>query len=101
MMEAIDAICERQVAISRRNNMSTLMKDSFVTNCMKEGSQAAMERALIEAYLKGRGYSLKMLQKLPPEEVKILMTEACEYAALRLAQVESTARFRDKIHGAA
>jgi hypothetical protein len=79
--------------------MSKLTKENFVDDCVGEGSQAAMERALIEAYLKGKGYSLRDLQKLPEEQAKALMKEACEYASLRLAQVESSARFRDKIQG--
>jgi hypothetical protein len=79
--------------------MSELAIENFVDDSVKEGPQAAMERALIEAYLKGKGYSLKELQKLPKEKAKSLMTEACEYASLRLAQVESTAHFRDKIEG--
>ena len=79
--------------------MSELDKENFVDDCVKEGPQAAMERSLIEAYLKAKGYSLKDLQKLPEEQAKTLMVEACEYASFRLAQVESMARFREKIEG--
>jgi hypothetical protein len=81
------------------NTMSKLDKENFVDDCVKEGPQAAMEKSLIEAYLKAKGYSLKDLQTLPREQAKALMKEACEYASLRLAQVESSARFRDKIQG--
>jgi hypothetical protein len=83
---------------ARENIMSKLEKENFVDERGKEGPQAAMEKALIEAYLKAKGYSLKDLHELPEEQAKALMTEACEYASLRLAQVESTAHFRDKIH---
>ena len=79
--------------------MSELNNEEFIKKCLQEGPQAAMEKALIEAYLKAKGYSLKDLQDLPEEQAKKLMTEACEYASLRLAQVESTVHFRDKIHG--
>jgi hypothetical protein len=82
---------------ARENIMSELDKENFVDDCVKEGPQAVMEKALIEAYLKAKGYSLKGLQELPKEQAKALMIEACEYASLRLAQVESTAHFRDKI----
>ncbi|MCB9419503.1 MAG: hypothetical protein H6667_06855 [Ardenticatenaceae bacterium] len=79
--------------------MSKLDKDEFVERCIREGPQAAMEKSLIEAYLNAKGHSLKELQELPKEQARALMVEACEYACLRLAQVESTARFRDKIQG--
>ena len=79
--------------------MSELDQVNCVDERDKEGPQAAMEKALIEAYLKAKGYSFSGLQELPKEQAKALMTEACEYASLRLAQVESTAHFRDKIRG--
>jgi hypothetical protein len=79
--------------------MSTLDKENFVDDCVKKGPQAAMERSLIEAYLEAKGYSLKKLQELPKAQATALMREACGHASLRLAHVESTARFRDKIEG--
>ena len=84
---------------ARENIMSELDKENCVDELDKEGPQAAMEKALIEAYLKAKGYSLKGLSELPKEQARELMLEACEYASLRLAQVESTAHFRDKIRG--
>lgn len=77
--------------------MSNLDKENFIDDCVKKGPQAAMERSLIEAYLEAKGYSLKKLQELPKEQAKVLMKEACEYASLQLAQIESKARFRNKI----
>lgn len=64
---------------------------------VKEGPQAAIEKELIEQYLQSKGYSFKELCKLPEDEAKALMIEACKYASLKLAQVESTARFRETI----
>jgi len=41
---------------------------------------------------------MEELRKLPEEEAKSLMREACRYATLRLAEVESRARFQREIH---
>ncbi|MFZ0546894.1 MAG: hypothetical protein WAM60_15715 [Candidatus Promineifilaceae bacterium] len=66
-----------------------------------EGPQSTMERMLLEEFLRGKGYELKDLHNLPENQVKELMTEACQYASLRMAQVESSAHFREKIRGPA
>ena len=60
--------------------------------------EAALERALLEKFLKRKGYRLKDLSDLPEEEAKALMTEASRYASLKLAVMDSTASFREKIH---
>jgi hypothetical protein len=65
--------------------------------CLEYGPQSAMERALLEEFLKKRGYSLETLDRLPEREKRAVMTEACNYASLKLAQVESTAHFRETI----
>jgi len=65
----------------------------------KEGPQSALEKKLIEEYLQGRGYSLDDLHGLPKEDAQLLMRAACTYASLKLAEVESRARFRQEIHG--
>lgn len=59
-----------------------------------------MERMLIEEYLARHGYRLADLHTLPEAKAKALMKEACQYASLKLAQVESTARFRESIRRA-
>ena len=59
--------------------------------------QLALEKKYIEIYLAGKGYSLEDLKALPKDETKRLMTEACTYASLKLAEVESKAKFRQKI----
>jgi hypothetical protein len=75
-----------------------LSENTEVTDrSVKEGPQAAMEMTLLEQYLQSKGYSFKDLCNLPEEKAKALMIEACKYASLKLAQVESTARFREKI----
>jgi len=71
----------------------------YVEDCFREGPQSAMEKMLLEEYLQNKGYSLSDLDLLPEEMSKSLMIEACKYASLKLAQVESTAHFREKIRG--
>lgn len=66
---------------------------------IRDGPQSAMERTLIEEFLQSKGYSFKDLCNLPEEEAKALMIEACKYASLKLARVESKAHFREKIRG--
>jgi hypothetical protein len=63
----------------------------------KQGPESALERVLLEEYLSSKGYHLADLNQLPEQEVKRLMTEASRYASLKLAQVESTAHFREEI----
>ncbi len=70
-----------------------------VEDCFKEGPQSAMEKMLLEEYLQDKGYGLSDLASLPEEMSKRLMVEACKYASLKLAQVESTAHFRESIRG--
>ncbi|HRQ38107.1 MAG TPA: hypothetical protein PLD25_09350 [Chloroflexota bacterium] len=79
--------------------MSELTDFAIVGGCVEDGPQSAMEKMLLEEYLHSQGYSLADLQKLPEVQAKELMTQACKYASLKLAQVESTAHFREKIRG--
>ena len=69
-----------------------------VDPCLEKGPQSALERNLIEEYLKGKGQRLETLAQLPEEEAKVLMREACRYASLKLAEIESRAHMRDSIH---
>jgi hypothetical protein len=66
--------------------------------CAGEGPQSALEKKFVEEYLAEKGYSLEEVKRLPEEEAKRLMREACQHAALKLAEVESKVRFRKKIH---
>jgi hypothetical protein len=65
--------------------------------CAKEGPESALERKLIRDFLHEKGYSMEDVRKLPKDEAKQLMTEACRYAALKLAEVESRVRFKQEI----
>jgi nucleotide-binding universal stress UspA family protein len=60
--------------------------------------QSVMEKAFLADYLQQKGYYLADLRELPPEKAKALMVAASQYASLKLAQVESTAHFREKLH---
>lgn len=68
-----------------------------VEDCMDKGPQSALERSLIKEYLRSKGYEYKDINKLPAKEAKALMKEACMYASLKLAEVESRAHFRKEI----
>jgi DNA-binding transcriptional MerR regulator len=63
-----------------------------------EGPQSALERKYIQEYLQGKGVSLEQFRELPKEERKQLMRAASRYASLKLAEVESRAKFRHDIH---
>jgi hypothetical protein len=79
--------------------MNESVKEKYIEDCLKEGPHSAMERMLLEEYLHQNGCSLSDIDALPEEQAKSLMVEACKYASLKLAQVESTAHFREKIRG--
>ena len=59
--------------------------------------QSPLERQLIIDYLSEKGYSLKDIKTLPPNQAKQLMTKACTYASLKLAEIEARSKFRHKI----
>jgi hypothetical protein len=69
-----------------------------VDRCLADGPQSTLEKMLLEAYLEGKGYHLDDLKNLPPDEAQTLMKEACAYASMKLAEVESKAQFRREIH---
>lgn len=70
----------------------------IVDPCLEEGPQSALEKNFIIEYLKGKGHRLETLNQLPEEEAKSLMREACRYASLKLAEIESRAHVRESIH---
>jgi len=79
--------------------MSETSSTPNVERCSSEGPQSALEKNLIQEYLQEKGYSLESLHQLPKDSAQRLMREACTYASLKLAEVESRARFREEIHG--
>jgi hypothetical protein len=69
-----------------------------VSHATGEGPQSKLEWKYIQEYLQGKGASIETLGKLPKDEQQRLMSEACQYASLKLAEVESRAKFRHDIH---
>lgn len=59
---------------------------------------AKLERALIEEFLEGRGFTVHSAQALPEAERRALMREASLHASMRLAEVESRAHYVDDLH---
>jgi hypothetical protein len=63
------------------------------------GAQAPLETILIDQYLQSKGFSsIKELCHLPEEEAKKLLIDACRFASLKLAEIESKAKFRGELH---
>lgn len=56
-----------------------------------EYPNAMLENALIEEYLKEKGYSHEALKKLPAELAAKLMKEASQYASLKMEEVAARA----------
>ncbi len=63
-----------------------------------EDRSALLENALIEEYLKEKGYSHEELKKLPAELVEKLMKEATQYASLKMEEVQARAHFIKELH---
>ena len=63
------------------------------------GPQSKLERELIKKFLESKNLSPSDLASLPVDEAQKVMRQACAYASLKLAEVESKAQFRQKIHG--
>ncbi len=59
---------------------------------------AALEREFIIDYLGQRGYKLQDLKALAPVLRKKVLTQACRYASLKLAEIESCSHFIHKLH---
>ena len=63
-----------------------------------EDRSALLENALIEEYLKEKGYSHEGLKKLPAELVEKLMKEASQFASLKMEEVQARAHFVKELH---
>ncbi len=57
----------------------------------------SLERKYINKFLHDKGYSIDKLLTLPASEARSLMIEACTFASLKLAEIESRAGFAKKI----
>jgi|APDOM4702015073_1054812.scaffolds.fasta_scaffold15706_1 hypothetical protein len=74
--------------------MGTDRPDPIVTDV-----QAPLETALIDEFLRSRGYDHTSVRQLPPEQQEPLMKQASAYASGKLAEVEARAHFVQGIHG--
>ena len=63
-----------------------------------EDPNAALEKALIDAFLKQKGYTHEDLKKLPADVLEKLMKEASQYASLKMEEVEARAKFVKELH---
>lgn len=59
---------------------------------------AGLERVFIDEFLEARGHTQRSVLELPPAEAESLLRAAAEHASLRLAEIESRARYIDEIH---
>jgi hypothetical protein len=64
-----------------------------------EDPQAGLERALIEEFLQARGETLATVTTKAAPEQRALLTQAAQYAAVRLAEIDARALYVHQIHG--
>lgn len=64
-----------------------------------EDPKAQLERAFIDEFLRERGCDLSTVNRRPPEERKALMTDASQYAATKLAEIDARAAYVHELHG--
>jgi hypothetical protein len=57
-----------------------------------------VERALIDAFLRSRGYDAASIALLNDTDREQLLKEASIYASSRLSEIESRAHFLDELH---
>jgi hypothetical protein len=58
-----------------------------------------LERAYLEQYLLGLGYSLASLHDLPETQANELMRAASLYASMHMAEVETRSHLVEDMHG--
>lgn len=72
--------------------------NDYLSECASKGHQSSLERSLIRQFLRSKGYQVADLRCLSRAEARELMIAACIYASLKLAEIESRAKFREDIH---
>jgi hypothetical protein len=60
---------------------------------------AGLERAIIEEFIRTRGYDPARLQELPEELRRRVQCDASTHAAARLAEMEARAHYVHELHG--
>jgi hypothetical protein len=69
--------------------MSNKKEEAFDAEFFVNGPESLLEIAYLEAFLRSKGYRLSEICRLPENEARSIMTEACRYASSRLAEVEA------------
>ena len=59
---------------------------------------ADVEKMYIAQFLKSKGYTVEQVAGLPAEEARALREEACLYASLKLAELETGAALVGTLH---
>jgi hypothetical protein len=59
----------------------------------------AIERALIDEFLRSRGLDQEAVGRLPEAPRHALLAEASTYASARLTEIESRSHFVHELHG--
>jgi len=75
--------------------LSKMPDDAHVNS--EEDIHAELEKSLIVEYLKGKGYTLDSLNKLPDDEAHRIMSEASTYASDKLAEIDNRARYTQNL----
>jgi hypothetical protein len=65
----------------------------------REDPTAQLEQALIEEFIRQRGYDPAALHELPHGEREDLLKHAAAHASAKLAEMESRAHFVHELHG--
>jgi hypothetical protein len=73
------------------------MLDTSPVPNLQSAPHSVIALQLIRAYLKEEGYSRQNLLNLPEEKAHQIMGQAYRYSALKLAEIESRAKFKQKI----
>ena len=74
------------------------MSTNHAENMTAEAPLGQLERALIDEFVRSRGYDSDGLAGLPEAVRHVLLTEASAFASARLMEVESRARFVHDMH---
>jgi hypothetical protein len=64
-----------------------------------EDPMQQLEIALIDEYLRARGYDRHSVHALPEDQAKHLLSDASVYASAKLSEVESRAHYVHDLHG--
>ena len=75
-----------------------VMPSNHIDRLPIEEPLAALERALIGAYLAGAGQELHALLVRDDEDARTLLTAASRYATAKLAEVEARSQYLRNLH---